>query len=81
MIIYIQYTYHEVPSIAYLVMSEDSKNLLIFRQSKGNYSSITNDTLMKLHMHNHTLVIFILYKFNESTCIGYLVIAEDRINH
>ena len=81
MIIYIQYTYHEVPYIVYLVIDEDGKNSLIFRQTKGNYSSITNDILMKFHMHNHTLVIFVLYKFNESTSISYLVIVEERINH
>ena len=28
-------------------------------------SSITDDTLMKLHVHNHTLVIYILYKFQK----------------
>ena len=34
-------------------------------------------TLMKLHMHNHTMVIYIQYKFHELPSIGYLVMAED----
>ena len=32
---------------------------------------------MKLHMHNHIMVIYIQYKFDEIPFIGYLVIAED----
>ena len=32
---------------------------------------------MKLHMHNHTLVIYIQYKILEIPFIGYLVMAED----
>ena len=52
---------------------------LKFRQSKGNNSSITDDTLMKLYVHNHTMVfIYIQYKFHNIPYIGYLVMAEDR---
>ena len=75
MVIYIQYKFYEVPSIAYKVMAEDGKKSLKFRQSKGNNSSITDDTLMKLHMHNHTMVIYIQYKFHEIPSAGYLVMA------
>ena len=35
---------------------------LIFRQSKDNYFSTSDDVLMKLHMHHHTMAI---YKFHE----------------
>ena len=48
------------------------------RQSKGNNSSITDDTLIKLQVHNHIMVIYIQYKFHESPSIGYKVMAEDR---
>ena len=48
-----------------------------FRQSKGNDSFIADATLMKLHMHNHTMVICIQYKFHEVSSICYLVMAED----
>ena len=44
-------------------MDDDEKSLN-FKQSKGNNSSIVDDTLLKLHMHNHTIVIYIQYKFN-----------------
>ena len=40
-------------------MAEDGKKSLKFRQSKGNNSSITDDTLMKLKVHNNTMVMFI----------------------
>ena len=33
---------------------------------------------MKLHMYNHTMVIYIQYKFQEIPVIGYL---EDRKNN
>ena len=36
---------------------------------------------MKLHMHNHTMVIYIQYKFHEIPSIDYLVTAEDEKNH
>ena len=49
-----------------------------FRQSKGNDSLKTDDTLMKLHVHNHSMVIYIQYKFQEILFIGYLVMAEDK---
>ena len=41
--VYIQYKLHEFLSIGYLVMAEDGKTLK-FSQSKGNNSSITDDT-------------------------------------
>ena len=49
---------------------------LKFRQWKGNNSAITDDTLIKLHVHNLTMVIYIQYKLNEIPSIGYLVMAE-----
>ena len=63
MIIYIQDKFHEIQSIGNLVMSEDGKNKLKLRQSKGKNSPISNDTLMKLHVHNKTMVIHIQDKF------------------
>ena len=45
-------------------MTEDGKNIQKEAISKkGNNSSLTVYTLMKLHMHNHTMVIYIQYKF------------------
>ena len=32
---------------------------------------------MKLHMHNHNMVIYIRYKFHETPSIAYKVMAED----
>ena len=48
-----------------------------FKRAKGNNSSITNDTLMKLHVHNHTIAIYIQHKFHEIPSIVYIVMAED----
>ena len=62
-------------------MADDRKKSLKCRQSKGSYSTIADDTLMKLHMHNHTMFIYIQYKFHEIPSIGNLVMAEDRKNH
>ena len=62
-------------------MVEDVKRSLKFRKSKGNNSSITDDTLMKLHVHNHTMTIYIQYEFHEMSSIGYKVMAEDEKNH
>ena len=62
MVIYIQDKFQEIPFIGYLVMAEDRKKTLKFRQSKGDNSSINDDTLMKLLMHNHTIVIYVQYK-------------------
>ena len=59
MVIYIKCKFHEIPSISYKVIAEDGKKSLKFWQSKGNNSSITDDTQMKLHMYNHQLVIYI----------------------
>ena len=47
LVIYIQYKFHEIPSIGYKVKAEDEKKSMKFRQSKGNNSSITDDTLVK----------------------------------
>ena len=49
-----------------------------FQQSKGNNSYFNHDSLMKLHMHNHTMVVYNQYKFHEFPSIGYLVMAEVR---
>ena len=35
-------------------------------------------TLMKLHVHGQTLVIYIQYKFHEIPSISVKVMAEDR---
>ena len=49
-------------------------------QSKDNNSSITDDdTLMKLQERNHTMVIYINYKFHEIPFIIYLVMASDPV--
>ena len=37
----------------------------------------TDDTLMKLHVHTHTIVINNQYKFHEIPFIYYLVMAQD----
>ena len=50
---------------------------LKFRQSQNNKSSTANATLIKFHVHNHTIVIYIQYKFHEIPFIGYLDMAED----
>ena len=52
MAIYIQYKFHEIPSIGYNFMTEDGRKSLKFRQSKGNNSSITDEPLVKPH-HGH----------------------------
>ena len=75
---YVQHKFQEISFIGYLVMAEDRKKSLKFSQSN---SSITHDTLMKLHMHNHTMVIYNQYKFHENSSIGYLVMADDGKNH
>ena len=38
---------------------------------------MTDDTLVKLHMHNHSMFIYIQYTFHEIPSLGYLVMAED----
>ena len=38
-------------------MAEDGNKSLKFRQSKGNNSAITDDTPIKLHMHNLTMAL------------------------
>ena len=81
-VIYIQYKFHEIPSIGYICIPRyiwlRKEKSFKFRQSKGNNSSITEDTLMKLSVHNHTMVIiYIQYKFHEIPSIGYLAMAED----
>ena len=64
MVIYIQYKFQEISFIGYLGLAEDEKKTLKFRQSKGDNSFITHHTLMKLHMHNFTMDIYMytLYK-------------------
>ena len=37
---------------------------------------MTNDILVKLHVHHHTIVLYILYKFNVIPSNGYLVRTE-----
>ena len=81
MVIYIRDKFQEIPFIGYLVMAEDGEKTLKFRQSKGDNSSITDNTLMKILMHNHTIVIYIQYKFPEIPSIGYLVMAEAGKKH
>ena len=50
-----------------------------FRQSKGNNSAKTDNTTIKLHMHNyHTMAIYIQYKFHDIPSIDNLVITEVR---
>ena len=61
-------------------MAEEGKKPTEIK-AKGDNSSITEDTLMKLHVQNHTMVIYIEYKFQEISFIGYLVMAEDGKNH
>ena len=61
--------------LGYLVIAEDRKNK--FRQSKGNNSAITDDTAIKLHVHNLTMVVYIQCKFHELPSRGYLDMAED----
>ena len=63
------------PLVTYLWLRTEKS--LKFRQSKGNISAITDDTPIKLHMHNLTIVIYIQYKFHWIPSIGYLVKAED----
>ena len=58
-----------------------TEKTLKLRQSKGNNSYTTDDTPMKLHMHNHPMVIYIKRKFLEISFIGYQVMAEEGKNH
>ena len=58
-------------------MAEDGKKSLKFRQSKGNKSTITDDTPIKLHVHILTMVIYIQYMIHEISSISYPVMAED----
>ena len=50
-------------------------------QRTHNNSSITDYTLVKLHVHNHTMVIYIQNQFHEKTYVAYKAMAEDGINH
>ena len=54
---------------------------LKFRQSKGNNSSISDDNLMKHHVHNYTMVIYIHDTFHEIPSIVFLVKAEADKNN
>ena len=80
---YIFSMFQEISFIGYQVMAEDEIFFLKFRQSKGDDYSITKTTLMKLHVHNHTMymVIYNQYKFHEIPSISYLVMAEDGKYH
>ena len=49
-------------------MAEDEKTL---KYKPSMDSSIADDTLMKLHVHNETMVIYTQYKFNEIPFIAY----------
>ena len=64
MVIYIQYKFQEISFISCLVMAENGEISLKFKQSNGNNSSIPRDTIMKLHVHNQTMVIYIQYKYS-----------------
>ena len=68
-------------SIGYLVIAEDEKNHLNLGKPKGNNSALTDATLIKFHMYNLTIIIYIQYTFYEIPSIGYLVIAEDGKNN
>ena len=59
-------------------MAEDRKKSLTFWQIKGNNSAITDDTPKNLHVHNHTIVIYIRYKFHDILSIGYLIMVEEE---
>ena len=59
-------------------MAEDGKIMKHLGKSKGNNSFLIDDTLMKLHMQNHTMIIYYQYKFHEILSIGYIVNVEDR---
>ena len=43
-------------------------------------SSLTDETLMNLHVHTHTMLIcmYIQHTFHAISSIGYLVMAEDK---
>ena len=45
MIIHIQYKFHEIPSIGYLVMAGDRQKSFEVRKSKGNNSALANDMI------------------------------------
>ena len=74
-----RYTFYENPSIAFGVVAEYGK-ILKWKQLKGN-TSITDNILRKVHMHNQFKVIYIQYTFHESPSNAYKVMAEDEINH
>ena len=60
-------------------MADEGKKTLKFRQSRGQwFPALTDDTPNKLHVHNLTMVIYILYKLHELPSIGYLVMDEDE---
>ena len=54
------------------------KTIIKMWKSKGNNSSLTDDTWMKLHVHNNSMVIYIQYMVQEIPSTGYKVMAEDR---
>ena len=78
-IFYTQYEFHESPFTAYQVIAENGKKSLKCRQSKGNNSSLIENTLMKLHVHNHTMLIYILLAKNLSYFRKFAKIRKMRI--
>ena len=51
-------------------MADDRKTHW-FWMPKGNNSSIAQEILTKLHVHNHIMVIYTPYKFHEIQSIAY----------
>ena len=45
-------------------------------QPKGDNSSTSGDILMKLHLHHHTMVIYVQYSYY-LVSIVYLIMSED----
>ena len=76
LVIYIQYKFQKYHLLVTKLWLRTEKSLK-FRHWKGNNSSITDDTLVKLRVHNQTVIIYSKYKFYEIPSIGYLVMAED----
>ena len=53
-------------------------NILKFKQSKDNKTSGTKDIMTKLQVHNHTMVIYTLFKFISE--IPSIVTKENHKN-
>ena len=74
MVIQICYEFHEILSIAHLVMAQF---LLILNQHKGNNSCNTYAILTKLDVHQRIMEIYIHFKFQQIPLVGYLLMALD----